>query len=97
MWYIFLYIQNFLKNAFVILPNIIKLSCKFQPGVQLPSSVFASEIEEPVGLLNKAAPIHGPRPELDPDIVAALDDDFNYDDPDNVLEDNFIELANQEK
>ena len=64
--------------------------------MQLPSSVFASEIEEPVGLLNKAAPIYGPRPDLDPDIVAALDDDFNYDDPDNLLEDNFIELANQE-
>lgn len=64
--------------------------------VQLPSSVFASEVEEPVGLLNKAAPIYGPRPELDPDVVAAMDDDFDYDNPDNLLEDDFIQLANQE-
>jgi protein LTV1 len=31
---------------------------------------------------------------LDPDIVAALDDDFNFDDPDNELEDDFIAFAN---
>ncbi len=36
----------------------------------------------------------GPRPDLDPDIVAALDDDFNFDDPDNELEDDFIAVAN---
>lgn len=38
----------------------------------------------------------GPRLDLDPDIVAAMDDDFNYDDPDNELEDNFMKLANVE-
>lgn len=32
--------------------------------------------------------------DLDPDIVAAMDDDFNYSDPENELEDNFIKLAN---
>lgn len=31
---------------------------------------------------------------MDPDIVAALDDDFNFDDPDNELEDDFIAFAN---
>ncbi|VEN61185.1 unnamed protein product, partial [Callosobruchus maculatus] len=31
---------------------------------------------------------------LDPDLVAAMDDDFDYEDPENQLEDNFIELAN---
>ncbi|XP_011312242.1 protein LTV1 homolog [Fopius arisanus] len=62
--------------------------------IKLPSSVFASDVEEKVGLLNKAAPISGPRLELDPDIVAAMDDDFDYDDPDNQLEDDFLELAN---
>jgi protein LTV1 len=31
---------------------------------------------------------------LDPDIVAALDDDFDFDDPDNELDDNFVEMAN---
>ncbi|XP_065223601.1 protein LTV1 homolog [Planococcus citri] len=63
--------------------------------LNLPSSVFASEVEEEVGLLNKAAPQSGLRLDLDPDIVAAMDEDFNYSDPENELEDNFIELANQ--
>ncbi|KAJ0171316.1 hypothetical protein K1T71_012866 [Dendrolimus kikuchii] len=58
----------------------------------LPSSVFASEVEEDVGLLNKAAP-QGLCLDLDPEVVAALDEDFDFDDPDNQLEDNFIELA----
>lgn len=32
---------------------------KPEPKIQLPSSVFASEVEEEVGLLNKAAPQSG--------------------------------------
>ncbi|XP_040892990.1 protein LTV1 homolog [Toxotes jaculatrix] len=63
-------------------------------SINLPSSVFASEFEEEVGLLNKAAPVSGPRLDMDPDIVAALDEDFNYDDPDNILDDDFIIKAN---
>lgn len=35
------------------------------------------------------------RLDLDPDIVAAMDDDFNFDDPDNELEDDFVIKANQ--
>lgn len=66
-------------------------------SINLPSSVFASEFEEEVGLLNKAAPISGPRLDMDPDIVAALDEDFNYDDPDNLLDDDFILKANSAK
>ncbi|XP_068583194.1 protein LTV1 homolog [Cebidichthys violaceus] len=62
--------------------------------INLPSSVFASEFEEEVGLLNKAAPISGPRLDMDPDIVAALDEDFDFDDPDNLLDDDFIVKAN---
>lgn len=31
---------------------------------------------------------------MDPDIVAALDEDFNFDDPDNILEDDFVIKAN---
>lgn len=58
--------------------------------LQLPSSVFASEFEEKVGLLNKAAPESGLRLDLDPDIVAAMDEDFDYDDPNNQLEDDFV-------
>lgn len=65
------------------------------PSINLPSSVFASEFEEEVGLLNKAAPRSGPRLDMDPDIVAALDEDFNFDDPDNILEDDFIMKANE--
>ncbi|XP_075985562.1 LTV1 ribosome biogenesis factor [Anticarsia gemmatalis] len=61
-------------------------------SLTLPSSVFASEVEEDVGLLNKAAP-QGLCLDLDPEVVAALDEDFNFEDPDNQLEDNFIELA----
>ncbi|XP_049577268.1 protein LTV1 homolog isoform X1 [Syngnathus scovelli] len=63
-------------------------------SIQLPSSVFASDFEEDVGLLNKAAPISGPRLDMDPDIVAALDEDFDFDDPDNMLDDDFIAKAN---
>lgn len=62
-------------------------------NIQLPSSVFASAFEEDEGLLRKAAPITGPRPDWDPDIVAALDDDFDFENPDNQLNDNFLELA----
>ncbi|XP_021565412.1 protein LTV1 homolog [Carlito syrichta] len=64
-------------------------------GIKLPSSVFASEFEEDIGLLNKAAPVSGPRLDFDPDIVAALDDDFDFDNPDNLLEDDFILQANK--
>ncbi|XP_043525037.1 protein LTV1 homolog isoform X2 [Frieseomelitta varia] len=64
------------------------------PKINLPSSVFASNVEEKVGLLNKAAPVSGLQLDLDPDIVAAMDDDFDYDNSENELEDNFMELAN---
>ncbi|CAK9821113.1 Protein LTV1 homolog [Anthophora plagiata] len=67
------------------------------PKINLPSSVFASNVEEKVGLLNKAAPVSGLQLNLDPDIVAAMDEDFDYEDPENQLEDNFIELANASK
>lgn len=36
----------------------------------------------------------GPRLDMDPDIVAALDDDFDYEDPENILDDDFIVKAN---
>ncbi|XP_031845531.2 LTV1 ribosome biogenesis factor [Nomia melanderi] len=67
---------------------------KVAPKINLPSSVFASNVEEKVGLLNKAAPVSGLQLNLDPDVVAAMDDDFDYSDPENELEDNFVELAN---
>lgn len=63
--------------------------------IKLPSSVFESEFQEQVGLLNKAFASSGPRPDLDPDVVAALDEDFDRADPENELEDDFIQLANE--
>ncbi|XP_040168444.1 protein LTV1 homolog [Anopheles arabiensis] len=64
--------------------------------IKLPSSVFASEFEEKDGLMKKAAEVtRGPRPDWDPDVVAALDEDFDFNNPDNQLEDNFMELAMQ--
>ena len=34
--------------------------------------------------------LSGPRPDLDPDVVAALDDALDLNDPDNVLDDDFV-------
>lgn len=64
------------------------------PSLKLPSSVLPSEYEKPVGLLNEAVQVRGPQPNWDPDIVEALDDDFDFDNPDNQLEDDFIQIAN---
>jgi len=62
----------------------------------LPAAVFASTLEEEeVGLLNKAAP-RGLDLSLDPDIVATLDEDFDFDDPDLEMEDDFIQTLCQE-
>ena len=49
-----------------------------QNNIQLPSSVFASNMEEDVGVLNRAAPRSGPLLDWDPDIVETLDDDFKH-------------------
>ncbi|CAG0918386.1 unnamed protein product [Notodromas monacha] len=62
-------------------------------NLNLPSSVFESAVKEKVGMLNRAAPISGPRLDFDPDVAAALDDDFNFDDPENELEDDFVMQA----
>lgn len=53
--------------------------------------MFPSEHEEDVGMLNKAAPLKGPQPDWDPDIVATLDDDYEHCD---LLEDDFVGVAN---
>jgi len=63
---------------------------KKEKGLSLPPTVFGTKgQEEEVGLLNKAAPT-GLDLSLDPDIVAALDEDFDFDDPDNCLDDDFF-------
>jgi len=66
------------------------LEAEERKGLVLPPTVFGTKgEEEEVGLLNKAAPV-GLDLSLDPDIVAALDEDFDFDDPDNCLEDDFV-------
>ena len=47
------------------------------------------------GITQNAFPT-GPQPTWDPDIVAALDDDFDFDDPENQLDDDFIAKATAE-
>ncbi|KAF6208339.1 hypothetical protein GE061_016793 [Apolygus lucorum] len=74
--------------------ELSKCVSKGDKTVLLPSSVFPSEMESKVGLLNKAAPRSGLQLDLDPDIVAAMDEDFDYDDPDNQLDDDFMIQAN---
>lgn len=71
-------------------PNQAKKRTQTNAKLCLPSSVFASEFEEEVGMLHKAAPQPGPHPEWDPDVVAALDDDFDFDNEENQLEDDFV-------
>ncbi|XP_070555780.1 LOW QUALITY PROTEIN: protein LTV1 homolog [Ptychodera flava] len=66
-----------------------------EPKIQLPASAFGSKVEEKTGMLNKAAPISGPRLDLDPDVVAAMDDDFNFENPDNELDDDFVVKASE--
>ncbi|XP_025414210.1 protein LTV1 homolog [Sipha flava] len=85
------------SNDFVLLPAPTNYSKekKEKPKVMLPSSIFESEVEEKVGMLNKAAPQSGLRLDLDPDIVAAMDDDFDFENPENELEDDFVVIANQ--
>ena len=52
------------------------------------SSSFTTQIKSQI--------FSGLRPDWDPDIVAALDDDFDYDNPDNILDDHFMTLANEQ-
>lgn len=41
--------------------------------------------------------VQGPRLDWDPEILAALDDDFDFDDPANVLADNFFDAVNADE
>jgi len=62
-------------------------------NLNLPAEVLPSKYEENIGMLNKGVLPRGPQPDWDPDIVAALDDGVDFDDPDMVLQDDFIALA----
>ncbi|CAF0889479.1 unnamed protein product, partial [Didymodactylos carnosus] len=63
--------------------------------LNLPSTVFESEVENDIGMLNLAAPDSGPKVHWDPDIIAALDDEtFDYEIDENALDDDFMMQAN---
>ena len=65
-------------------------------GIQLPKEALPSEYEEEEGMLEKGVLPRGPQPDWDPDIVEALDDGLDLDDPNNLLDDDFVMLANGE-
>jgi len=65
-------------------------------GIQIPTEALPSEFEEEEGMLGKGVLPRGPQPDWDPDIVEALDDGLDLDDPCNMLEDDFVMLANGE-
>lgn len=52
--------------------------------------LFASEEETKVGMLERA---HIESKLLDPDIFQAMSKDFDYDDPNNILDDDFLDQA----
>ena len=61
----------------------------------LPSSVFESKYEDDEGMLNKAALPVGPQLDWDPEVVAAMDEDFDFNDPNNQIDDDFVTQAIQ--
>lgn len=67
---------------------------KDRSKIMLPSSLFPSTEENEEGMLAGAVLPLGPQPDWDPDIVAALCDDVDFDDPENQLEDDFVMKAN---
>ncbi|CAF1680140.1 unnamed protein product, partial [Adineta ricciae] len=74
-----------------IMNNNDKLMSRFN----LPSTVFESKTTNEIGMLNLAAPDSDPKIHWDPDVIAALDDDeFDYDDDENALDDDFMLKAN---
>ena len=74
--------------------NIAPLKDDSFGTLNLPAEVLPSKYEEDIGMLNKGVLPRGPQPDWDPDIVAALDDDVDFDNPDNMLADDFISMAN---
>lgn len=62
----------------------------------LPPEALPSAYEEEEGMLAKGVLPRGPQPDWDPDIVEALDDGIDLDDPENLLDDDFMMLANGE-
>ena len=64
-----------------------------KPFLMLPSSVFDSTVREKEALTKRAALPVGPQLDWDPDIVEAMDDDYNFEDPNNQIDDDFMMQA----
>lgn len=78
-------------------PGVERFTVEAKPStskIRLPAEVLPSQEENDIGMLSMSHAITGPQPDWDPDIVEALDGHFDVDDPDNVLEDDFIVKAN---
>lgn len=68
-------------------------AAKQKPTLMLPSSVFESTVREKEALTKRAALPVGPQLDWDPDVVEAMDDDYNFDDPNNQIDDDFVSQA----
>ena len=66
----------------------------FATRLELPSEVFASKDEEPIGLLNRSIEARGPRPDLDEDIIDVLEA-LEASEEEDILADDFVVVANQ--
>ncbi|KAF5923327.1 hypothetical protein HPG69_006493 [Diceros bicornis minor] len=55
------------------------------PGINFLNQYLHS-FEEDIGSVNKVAPVLDPQLDLDPDIVVAPGDDFDFDNPDSLCE-----------
>lgn len=84
-----------LKVGSVLIKNNEEESEK--PILQLPSSAFASKVEEDVGYFNQAAPDHDPKIDWDPEIVKILDEDPDVEYTDEFEDDFFVRANHDEK
>lgn len=82
-----------LKDKMVSKDEMGESSGTNKPKIMLPSSVFDTGFQEKDDLIKKAALPVGPQLHWDPDIVEAMDDDFDLEDPQNVIDDDFIMQA----
>lgn len=57
--------------VFDVLIKFFSIS-RLQASITLPSSVFATDFEEEVGLLNKAAPVSGEPAHLRQDLIKGI-------------------------
>eukprot|EP00039_Didymoeca_costata_P030566 m.30225 g.30225 ORF g.30225 m.30225 type:complete len:474 (+) comp8184_c0_seq1:236-1657(+) len=70
--------------------KMAKLSNLAGQSLELPADLLPSATEDDIGILNRNMPSSGIRLDWDPEIVAALDDALDLEDPENVLDDDFI-------